>query len=146
EWFSSLALLSSGTIALAWEDRWLSERPQAHVIYSQDQGLSWAYSSLGVSNPYLALAGDGRLLALNDGYFMETLDLRGVWHKSPFHVEWPTHFDKERVALLRHVTFVSEDLGYALVVHWPTGMIPEIPTEVGFVMTEDGGANWQHLQ
>ena len=146
ERFESLAMSSSDAIAIAWGDPWLFDFPEAHVICSRDRGESWEYHSLGDSNRFLASGWDGRLLALNDGYYLESRDRGMTWKRSTFQVDWPAQYNKSRVALLRHVVFTSADAGYALVVHWPLGSRGETPPDIGLVSTSDGGVRWQHLR
>jgi hypothetical protein len=112
EKFASLALPTPGCIALAWDDPWLYDGSQSHVVCSFDRGESWEYSCLGESNPYLALGPDGRLLALNDGYYLESPDGGRTWTRRDFAVEWPAGYSHRRVALLRQVTFPDPGTGY----------------------------------
>jgi hypothetical protein len=119
--FASLAMPTPTGIALAWEDPWLLDGSQSHVVYSHDRGGSWGYRCLGDANPYLALDRGGRLLALNDGYYLASPDGGRTWAREYFVVAWPPGYGGARVALLRELTFTGPDLGYALVVHWRRG-------------------------
>jgi hypothetical protein len=145
ERFASLALPSASAIALAWEDPWLHEGSQSHVIRSQDGGESWEYHCLGYTNPYLGLDYAGRLLALNAGYYMESRAGGHSWKKSHFQVDWPEQYNKKRVALIRCLVFTKADVGYGLIVHWPLDSIGEAPPAVGLVATTDNGLRWKHL-
>jgi hypothetical protein len=145
EKFASLALPTPGCIALAWEDPWLFDGSQSHVVCSTDRGESWDYCCLGESNPYLALDPDGHLLALNDGYYLESRDGGRKWARRVFVVEWPAGYRHRQVALLRHVTFPEPGIGYALVVHWRHGTMNEPTPDVGLLVTTDGGGQWSHL-
>jgi hypothetical protein len=144
ERFAALALPSPGIIVLSWEDPWLFDGAQSHVICSQDCGESWQYRRLGYTNPYLGIDYAGRLLALNDGYYMESHDAGHTWKKSHFQVDWPHRYDKKRVALIRSLIFTEAEVGFGLVVHWPIGAAAERP-EVGLVTTADNGLRWRHL-
>jgi len=137
-------LPSTGVIVLAWEDPWIYDGAKTHVICSKDCGESWEYRSLDYTNPYLGMDYAGRLLALNDGFYMESADGGHSWNKSDFEVEWPDGYDKKRVALIRSLTFIEADVGYGLVVHWPLHSIPYVPA-VGLVTTTDNGVRWKHL-
>jgi hypothetical protein len=145
EKFASLALPTPGCIALAWDDPWLYDGSQSHVICSFDRGESWEYCCLGESNPYLAEDYRGRLLALNDGYYLESPDGGRTWTRRPFAIEWPVEYCHRRVALLRQLTFPQPGTGYALVVHWRHGRMNEPPADVGLLVTTDGGERWGHL-
>ncbi len=146
ERFASLAVPSPEVIALAWEDPWLFEWPESHVICSWDQGKSWKYCHLGQSIAWLAVDFEGRLLSLGDSYYVQSRDDGRTWEKSPFELEWSEDYDGRRVALLREVTFTATAIGYALVVHWPTDSIPETSPNVGLVTTADNGMRWRHVQ
>jgi photosystem II stability/assembly factor-like uncharacterized protein len=143
--FASLALASPAGIVLAWDDPCLFDGSQSHVICSYDRGVSWEYHCLGPANPYLALDHSGRLLVLNDGYYLESRDGGRTWTRRVFVVEWPVDYRHERVALLRHVSFPDPGLGYALVVHWRGGFGNVPPPDVGLLSTTDDGNNWKHL-
>jgi hypothetical protein len=143
--FASMALPAAGRIALAWEDPWLLDRPNSHVISSQDRGESWQYSQLGGTNPYLALDHAGRILALNNGYYLESHDGGIGWQRRDFQIDWPDGYDKKRVSLLRDVTFTESEIGYALVVHWLANSRNEVPPTVGLVGTSDNGLQWSHI-
>jgi hypothetical protein len=113
ERFESLALSSPNRIALSWDDPWSSfDGSQAHVVCSYDQGESWQYHCLGYTNPYISLDHGGRLLALNDSFFLESLDGGMTWGRRDFVVAWPQGYGHRRVALLRHMTFTEPGLGY----------------------------------
>ena len=144
ERFASLALPSPRIIALAWEDPWLLDGSKSHVICSRDGGESWKYRCLGYTNPYLGFDYAGRLLALNDGYYMESFDGGDTWKKSHFEVVWPEGHNKKRVALIRCSVFTEPQVGYGLVVHWPFDST-EQPVSVGLVTTIDNGMRWKHL-
>lgn len=146
ERFESLAVQTPGVVALAWEDPWIFEGSQSHIICTRDQGESWEYHCLGYANPYLAVDYGGRLLALNDGYYIESRDGGSTWSKSNFNVDWPEGYNKKRVALLRHVSFTEADLGYALIVHWPSGSPRDSLPDVGLLISTDNGMRWNHLQ
>ena len=143
--FASLALPSVNVVALAWEDPWLYDGAKSHVICSQDCGESWKYRCLGYTNPYLAFDYDGRLLALNAGYYMESLDGGNSWKKVHFEVDWPEGYDKKRVALIRCLTFTHAKVGYGLIVHWPLDSTGGPPPTVGLITTIDNGMRWKHL-
>ena len=145
EQFASLALPSMGIIVLGWEDPWIYDGAKSHVICSQDCGESWEYHSLGYTNPYLGMDYAGRLLALNDGFYMESVDHGHSWNKSDFEVEWPDGYDAKRVALIRSLTFIEAEVGYGLIVHWPLHSVPYIASAVGLVTTTDNGVRWKHL-
>lgn len=145
ERFASLAVHSPSVIAIAWEDPWLLDGSESHVISSRDRGESWDYHGLGYTNPYLAADCGGRLLALNDGYYIESRDSGTTWEKRPFQVDWPAGYDKQRVALLRQATFRAAEVGYALIVHWSSGLSRESPPNVGLLTTTDNGRQWRHL-
>ena len=145
EQFASLAFPSVGVIVLAWEDPWIYDGAKSHVVCSQDCGESWEYHSLGYTNPYLAVDYHGCLLALNDGFYMKSVDGGHSWNKLDFEVEWPEGYDEKRVALIRSLTFTEGDVGYGLIVHWPLHSIPYVPSAVGLVTTTDNGVRWQHL-
>ena len=44
----------------------------------------------------------GRLLAPNDGYFLESVDGGAEWSKRELTVEWPPDYQHKKVSLLRH--------------------------------------------
>jgi hypothetical protein len=146
ERFASAALTPLGVIALAWDDPWILDGSRSHVICSHDHGKSWEYQCLGYTNPYVALDHDGRLLALNDGYYMESLDRGRTWKKSDFRVDWPEGYYKKRVALIRSLIFIEARVGYGLIIHWPLDSTRESSPEVGLVTTTDNGTHWKHLQ
>ena len=145
EQFASLALPSVGVMVLAWEDPWIYDGAKSHIICSRNCGESWEYHSLGYTNPYLRVDYSGRLLALNDGFYMESLDGGHSWNKSDFEVEWPEGYEEKRVALIRSLTFTEADVGYGLIVHWPLHSILYVPSAVGLVTTTDNGMRWKHL-
>ena len=143
ERFESQALIAPDGAALSWSDGGWDDQ-QSHVISTTDRGESWRYCGLGDTNPYLAADYDGRLLASNDGFFLQSLDNGNTWSKRSFHMDWPVDCSK-RVALLRHVTFAAPGIGYALVVHWPEPFTREMQPDVGLVKTADNGNRWSHL-
>lgn len=145
ERFASLAVYSPSVVAIAWEDPWLFDGPQSHVITSRDAGESWDYHCLGYTNPYLALNFSGRLSALNNGYYLENTDGGTIWAKRDFQIDWPEGYEQDRVALLREVTFTAPEVAYALVVHWAHKLPSERPPNVGLLTTTDGGKRWRHL-
>jgi hypothetical protein len=145
ERFASAALTSLGVIALAWDDPWILDASRSHVICSQDHGESWEYKCLGYTNPYVALDHDGRLLALNDGCYIESRDLGRTWKKSDFRVDWPEGYNKKRVALIRCLIFPEAHVGYGLIVHWALDSTGESSPDVGLVTTTDNGTHWKHL-
>src|SRR5262245_49578558 len=99
----------------------------------------------GYTNPYLGFDYDGRLLALNAGYYMESLDGGNSWKKVHFEVDWPEGYDKKRVALIRCLTFTQAKVGYGLIVHWPLDSTGGPPPTVGLITTIDNGMRWKHL-
>jgi hypothetical protein len=127
------------------KDPWIFDGAKSHIICSQDCDDSWEYHCLGYTNPYLALGYAGRLLALNDGYYMEILDRGHSWKKSIFEVKWPEGYDKKRVALIRCLTFIEAQIGYGLIVHWPLDSSREPLPAIGLVTTIDNGLRWKHL-
>lgn len=145
EQFASLVLPSVNVIVLAWDDPWLFDGSKSHVICSQDCGESWKYSCLGFTNPYVGSDCAGRLLALNDGYYMESRDGGHNWNKSRFEVEWPDGYDQKRVALIHCLIFTEAGVGYGLIVHWPLDSTREPRPAVGLVTTTDNGMRWKHL-
>src|SRR4029453_6889106 len=145
EQFASLALPSVGVIVLAWEDPWIFDGAKSHVICSQDCGGSWEYHCLGYINPYLGVDYAGRLLALNDSFYMESGDGGHSWKKPNFDAGGPAGYDKKRVALIRSLNFTEGDVGYGLIVHWPLHSTPHVPSAVGLVTTTDNGVRWKHL-
>jgi len=145
EQFASLALPSVGVMVLAWEDPWIYDGAKSHIICSRNCGESWEYHSLGYTNPYLRVDYSGRLLALNDGFYMESVDGGHSWNKSDFEIEWPEGYEEKRVALIRSLTFTEADVGYGLIVHWPLHSILYVPSAVGLVTTTDNGMRWKHL-
>lgn len=118
--------------------------PNSHVISTVDGGDSWRYFCLGDSNHFLATDNDGRLLALNEGYFLVSHDYGSSWRRQEFVVDWPERTDLRRVAFLRHVTFTDDGIGYALVVHWPKRFAHGVLPDVGLVMSTDSGLHWRH--
>jgi hypothetical protein len=145
ERFASLVLTEPEGVVLAWEDPWLMDHSQSHVLWSHDRCESWRYHCLGESNPYLALDHGGRLLALNDGYFLQSPDGARTWARRDFVVAWPAGHRHQRVALLRQAIFPQPGTGYALVVHWRQASESELPPDVGLVATNDDGGHWRHL-
>jgi hypothetical protein len=111
------------------------------VIVSRDRGESWRYLCLGSAN--LAADGSGRLLALNDGFFLESVDGGAQWAKRECSVEWPPGHRDESSNLLRHVVFADPMSAFALLVHWRCGT-RFAPTHVGLLHTTDAGARWCH--
>ncbi len=143
--FASLALPTPGCIALAWDDPWLFDAPQSHVLCSPDGGVSWEYRCLGQSSPYLAHDYSGRLLALNDGYYLESPDGGRTWARRDSVVKWPAGYHHKKVALLRQVTFPAPNMGYALIVHWRHRSMNEPAPDVGLLTTCDNGNSWRHV-
>jgi hypothetical protein len=139
--FDSMSLPSSNSIVLGWEDPWLHDCPQSHVVFSHDGGSTWRYTLLGHVNPYLAHDFQGRLLCLNVGYVMRSDD-GGTWTQEGFDVEWPPNYGDKKVCLLRHVQFLGPGHGYGLVVHWSKSMTA---TGVGVLVTTDNGKTWKHI-
>jgi hypothetical protein len=144
EQIQSLVLVPPAGVLLAWDDPWLFDCPESHVLFSRDQGGTWDYHCLGQTNPCLGTDDHGRVFALNDGFFLETADVGQTWRKRGFELAWPSGYDQSRVALLRHVCYLDARIGYALVVHWPHRR-GERPPDVGLVATVDGGARWEHV-
>jgi hypothetical protein len=146
ERFESLVVPTPDSAALAWSDPGLFEDgAKSHVIATSDRGGNWSYYCLGDTNAYLGNDYEGRLLTLNDGFFVESLNGGKSWHRRGFTLEWPESYDKKRTALLRHLVFTSPGVGLALVVHWPRHWTRENQPDVGFVMTTDNGNRWHHL-
>jgi len=144
EEFTSLVLVQPDTVVLSWEDPWIYEGAKSHVIYSRDRGESWRYHCLGYTDPTLSADHSGRLLALNDGFFLESVDGGAQWAKREFAVEWPSDHEHEKVNLLRHITFVEPNIALALVVHWQRGT-SYAPAKVGLLHTTDNGTHWRHV-
>jgi hypothetical protein len=140
--FEAMLVPAPGQIILSWEDPWLFDCPMSHLVLSHDGGKSWHYNVLGVSNPDLAHDLDGRLLCLNNGYYLLSDDGGATWRREEFHIEWPASYHNKKVSLLRHVVFVDRNLGYALIVHWSKDMSV---SGVGLVVTTDNGRIWQHV-
>jgi hypothetical protein len=146
EQFASLAAPTPDCLALAWSDPGLFEDgAESHVVCTTDQATSWKYHCLGDSNPYLATDKAGRLLALNDSFFLESIDSGTSWARRDFDMVWPENYHQSRVALLRHVTLTDLEIGYALVVHWPLEWTRNVQPKIGLVWTTDNGRRWSHL-
>jgi photosystem II stability/assembly factor-like uncharacterized protein len=144
EEFTSLVLTQPATVFLSWEDPWIYEGARSHVICSRDRGESWRYHCLSYTSAYLVADSSGRLLALNDGFFLESVDGGVEWAKREFTVEWPLGHRHESSSLLRHVVFVDPMTAFALVVHWRCGT-GFAPTHVGLLNTTDAGTHWRHV-
>ena len=144
EKFTSLELSPSGAVVLSWEDPWIFEGAKSHALYSRDRGESWCYHGLGHTNAFLAADGSERLLALNDGFFLESVDGGATWSRREFTVEWPPGHPHKQVNLLRHLKFVEPYGGFAFVVHWYCGT-SFAPVHVGLLQSTDGGTHWRHV-
>jgi len=142
EEFASLVLSPPATVVLTWEDPWIHDGARSHVILSRDGGESWRYHGLGSTN--LVADGSGRLLALNDGFLLESLDGGAEWARRELAIEWPTGH-RQAGNLLRHAVFVDPSSAYALLVHWRCGA-SFAPSHVGLLRTTDGGSLWRHVQ
>lgn len=143
EEFTSLVLARPDTVVLSWEDPWLHEGAESHVIYSRDRGESWRYHGLGEANPTLTADDFGRLWVQKDG-FLESVDGGAKWSKREFTVEWPPDYQHEKVGVLRNIVFVEPNIAFALIVHWKRGL-RFAPSYVGLVRTTDDGAHWVHV-
>lgn len=144
EEFTSLVLVQPDTVVLSWEDPWIYDGARSHVIYSHDRGELWRYRCLGHTNPYLVADYSGSLLALNDGFFLESVDAGAKWAKREFAVEQPPGVQREKVNLLRHAVFVELNIALALLVHWKRGA-SHAPAHVGLLHTSDNGTHWRHV-
>ncbi len=144
EEFTSLVLTRPDTVVLSWEDPWIYDGARSHVIFSHNRGESWRYNCLGHTNAFLTSECSGRLMTLNDGFFLESSDGGQEWAKREFAVEWPAEFQHGKVNLLRHVTFVEPDVALAMVVHWKHGT-SLAAAHVGLLRTTDNGALWRHI-
>ncbi|NQT38282.1 MAG: hypothetical protein HQ581_12370 [Planctomycetes bacterium] len=147
ERFCRLAIANPNLIALVWsveyDDVWFGYWDESHVIYSHDQGESWGLSSLGENGVTLKQDGQGRLLLMNDGYFLRSSNGR-KWSKRKFRVQWPEDYPHPRMNSLSEVTFVEGNIGYALIEHGHTHM-DDYTSDVGLLKSTDDGRSWNLL-
>ncbi|MBN2499056.1 MAG: exo-alpha-sialidase [Deltaproteobacteria bacterium] len=145
EAFSDVFVLPGARIALFWEDPWLYDWPDMHVIHSGDGGAHWGYACLGDPCPVVAADPDGRLLAINHQRTLVSLDGGASWNERVHKVKWPVGCPHEKVPIPRHVCFVAPGEAYALVVHWHANDVPRSAPDVGLVRTIDDARTWKHV-
>ena len=143
----SIAVLSGGLLAFAWDDPWIYEGPHSHLVHSEDGGSHWRYTRLPDGCIDLA-QGLGPLRVFGGARVVERSS-SGALRREATDLAWilpPEYWQTPRP--LRSVQFISEAEGYALVASWPREVpgkkaedLP--PPLIGFARTEDGGRRWK---
>jgi hypothetical protein len=145
----SIAVLTGGVMAFAWEDPWLFEGPHCHIALSDDGGTRWRYARLPdgccelVCGPGpVRIFGGAGVFAVRSGstsFGRETSRLD--WNRPPGYRDHPLP--------IRLPRFTSEAEGFAIVVTWPQEEPPPRPREelppplVALVRSENGGLRWR---
>jgi hypothetical protein len=143
ERFEGLVVTDSGNIGISWDDPWLYDNPRAHLICSSDQGMSWRYNCVG--NGWIFQNFRSEFLTYKKAQRLATSKDNGKnWEEFSFEIVWPKEYQGKKVNLLRHIVYVSNEVAYALVVHWPKDHYGT--PNVGLLRTENGGKIWEHLQ
>jgi len=142
ERFEGLVVTDSGNIGISWEDPWLFEDPKFHLICSSDQGMSWRYNCLGPA--YIFQNFQSQFLIQKKRGLATSKDDGKTWEEYESETVWPKEYHGKKVNWLRHIVFVSNEVAYALVVHWPQDH--QGTPDVGLLRTENSGKKWEHLQ
>lgn len=149
EQIDSVAVLVGGVLAFAWEDPWLFDGPNCHLVYSSDRGAHWRYMRLPDNCNWLP-CGLGPLRVFSDGRLVEWSE--ATRRCESIELDWKRPPDHRQAALpLRSAQFLSDTEGYALVVSWPRDdSAPTLeqlsPPLVGLARTQDGGRRWSVVQ
>ena len=141
----SIAVQPGGLMAFAWEDPWLHDGANNHIVLSIDGGDTWRYGRLGHWSTELA-KGPGPLRAFG----MKSAErFGGALRGEKSEIDWarpPTHGNEGLP--FRSARFISDTDGFSVVVSFPRDENPprrreEMPPPlVGLARTRDGGRHW----
>jgi hypothetical protein len=141
----SIAVQPGGLMAFAWEDPWLHDGPNNHIVFSTDGGDRWRYGRLDHWLTELA-RGPGPLRVLGA---KSAVRFGGALRGEKSELDWSrpaTHW-REGIPL-RSARFISDTDAYAIVVSFPRDENPPRPREqmppplVGLAQSRDGGRRW----
>jgi len=146
----SVVVLAGDWMAFAWDDPWLYDGPNSHMVFSADGGTRWRY--VRVPDGCIELArGPGSLRAFRGDRFV-TPSTSGSLRCETIQLEWnrPAGY-RQGFLPFRDVQFISESDGFALCVTWPPdepGKLSEqLPSPlIGLARTENGGRRWEVAQ
>lgn len=139
EAIESLAVQPNGLLALAWEDPWLFEGPEAHLVASSDGGATWRYARLAPGCWRLARAKDDVLRVFGAGVSCTSDDGGRSIRQQGIEISWP-ELPNRRIGILHEVRFTSRSEALALAYCEDA----DVPTPlVGLATTTDAGHHWR---
>jgi len=145
----SIAVLAGAMMAFAWEDPWIFDDPDSHLVFSVDGGAHWRYRRMpkgcaGLASgpgPLRVFGGRRGLVVRSDaGSFRRETSVLENWSRPGY---WGDQIP------LRFVQFTSVTEGLCLVVSWHRDEEPPRPRKemppplIGLARTGDGGHSWK---